>query len=271
MTVQVDRDMERAFAQLYEIQKHLLNGSLSPLVARRPLQDIVEGKFSADTRFERYVPMLLSLDEQQELLVRYNREYWGSRFTYEQLHELSVDTTRDHVQSVDDLEILHVEFGSIEETVEMWWKVFVGEQPDSWRWDGLKLDTEHIRFSPNTTKYEPGVHRVRINLVAHWEPEDGRTVDEVRKQASDTHEILAHSEVLSAYGLHSALLREQDGDNLPYADMAGYEATVPGGDAWRYVPCLDWSRFNRRVGLDAYWSGNRIQRWAAPVLRELES
>ena len=270
MTVQVDRDMERAFAQLYEIQKHLLNGSLSPLVARRPLQDIVEGKFPADTRFERYAGLLLPLSEQVKLLGQYDNDYWGGRIR-RKIKLFEIDTTSDHVQSVDDLEILHVEFGSIEETVEMWWKVFVGEQPDSWRWDGLKLDTEHIRFSPNTTKYEPGVHRVRINLVAHWEPEDGRTVEEVRKQASDTHEILAHSEVLSAYGLHSALLREQDGENLPYADMAGYEATVPGKDAWQRVPYLRWDRFGRQVGLSAYWSDYRFQKWAAPVLSELES
>src|SRR5579884_1710791 len=84
MTITVDRDMERAFAQLYEIQKHLLNGSLSPLAARRPLQDLIEGKTGQDTRFDRYNHLLLSLPDQLECLRRYNEQYWDNRLTNEQ-------------------------------------------------------------------------------------------------------------------------------------------------------------------------------------------
>jgi hypothetical protein len=267
MTVTVERDMERAFAQIYELQKQLLCGALTPLQMRKPVQDILEHNFSPDAHFDRYNHLLLSLGDQLERLRRYNAKYWDNRLTDEQL--AAVDTSSDHTQSVDDLEILHVDFGSPEQNVEMWWKVIVGTQPKNWRWDELKLDPEHLSvLSRNTKTYEPGIHRVRINLVAHWEPEDGRTIEEVREGAKGTDEILAHSEVMSAYGLHDALLREQDGENLPYSDMSGFEVTVPG-DSSPCALCVSWDPFLRKARLHAYWVDNRDQGWAAPVLREL--
>jgi hypothetical protein len=41
-----------------------------------------------------------------------------------------------------------------------------------------------------------------------------------------------HAEVLVACALHDQRLQHPDRTNLPYADMAGFEATVPGVDAW---------------------------------------
>jgi hypothetical protein len=230
------------------------------------LQDIIEGNFPADSRFDRYSGLLLPLGDQLTRLRGYNQRFWDNRVTNEQF--AAVDTSSDHTQSVDDLEIFHVEFGSLEETVEMWWKVLVGTQPKNWRWGELKLDPEHLGLGANTKSYEPGIHRVRINLVAHWEPEDGPTIEEVREQAKGTGEILAHSEVLSAYGLHPGLLQEQDGENLPYSDMPGFEVTVPGKGAWRFVLYVGWYPFDRRVALDAPWVVYRDDDWAAPVLRE---
>jgi len=34
------------------------------------------------------------------------------------------------------------------------------------------------------------------------------------------------------------------------------------------VPYLNWNRINRQVKLNANWSDNRNQKWAAPVLRD---
>lgn len=215
----------------------------------------------------RYHHLLLSPFDQKQRLMEYNLKYWGGRFTNE---ILALDTSGDTniTQRVDDLTIFHVQFDSLEETAEMWWRVYVGEQPAHWRSDALQLDCEHLRLlASNIAIYEPGIHRVRINLVAHWEPESGRTIEEVRDQAKGTNEILAQLEVLSAYGLHPELFREQDGENLPYTDMPGTSVSVP------YTPspcalCIYWNRTYCKADLDAYWVGNRFYKWAAPVVRE---
>ena len=267
MTVIVDRDLERSFAQLYEIQKQLHSGALSPLQARKPLQDILEHKFgTTKAPFDRYSYLLLSLESQLKRLRRYNREYWCNRLTDEQLAR--VDTSGDITQHVSNLTTFHVQFDSLEETVEMWWRVYFCEQPKNWRWDELKLDSEHLRLlTSNVRQYEPGIHRVRINLVAHWEPENGRTLEEVRDQAKGTDEILAQLEVLSVYGIHLELLCEQDGENLPYSDMTGTDVTVPGGSR-PYALCVFWRPADRGAGLGARSVGRRGSSWAAPILRE---
>lgn len=226
------------------------------------------------TGLDRYTPYLLSVTDQLERISEFNDRFWGGFFTQEEAAlALGIVGTGDyshgHVQSVDDLEILYVDFGSPEKTVEMWWKVLVGTQPNAWRWDKLKTDAKHLRLHSYARQYGPGIHRVRINLVANWEPKDGRTVIQARERALATAQTLAAGEVLAAYGLHDELLRQQDGENLPYTDLAGYEATLPGDRPWAHYPYLDWSRSGRRVRLLAYWTAYvSYYDWAAPVVRE---
>ncbi len=217
----------------------------------------------------RYTGKLLSVKQQFELICRYNQQYWGGYFSDEELKAYRPKGVCNHQQSVTDLLVLHVEFGSLEETIEMWWKVFQGEQPKHWRWEPLKLDSEHLKLLPSNVATYPArtITQVRINLVSHWEPEEGRTLEEVREQAKQSDEILAHSEVMSAYGLHTELFREQDGDNLPWSDMAGTDVIVPGRSE-PYALYLGWDPFRRGAKLDAGWVGVRVQGWAAPVLRE---
>lgn len=216
-------------------------------------EDLVRGK-------------LLSLADQLDLLRRYNVQYWEGRLTEEQL--TAIDTSSEHTQQIDDLESLHVQFDSLEETVEMWWRVYVGEQSGSWRWSELRLDAGHLRLLDSNVKtYEPGIHRIRINLIAHWEPEDGRTLEEVRTQAKVSGEILAQLEVMSVYGLHSKLFREQDGRNLPYSDMPGTGVIVPDCSE-PYALYFFWSPFDYKTRLTAHRVDSRRCWAAAPVLIE---
>ncbi len=273
MTVTVDRDLERSFAQLYEIQKQLLGGALSPLQIRKPLQDILEQIFPPDARFDRYSGMLVSPFDWLARLREYSTKYWNNRFTDEDFAKAEAQLAfvpDDHVQGVDNIFGFHVQFASLEETFEMWYKVYQGELPDAWRWPELKVDAEHLRLHELARSYEPGIHLVNIDLVAHWEPEDGRTLIEVREQAKGTGEILAQLEVISIYGVLTQLFMEQDGENLPYSDMPGTVVTVPGRSG-PCALCVVWLPFDRRAGLSAYWVGLRSNEWAAPVLRELQS
>ena len=249
-----------------ELARMFLSGERDQAYVLQALQEITEGKFVLADRFGRYNDKLLPLWQQLNLLKQFNILHWDNVLTDEQF--AAVDTSGDHVQSVDDLEILYVDFGSPEKNIEAWWKVLVATQPNAWRWDGLKTGRKNLRLDPNTKLYEPGIHRVRINLVAHWEPEKGRTIDEVRPQAKAAGEFLAHAEAMAAYGLHAELLQEQDGENLPYVDLTGYQATVSGDEAWTHVPYLSWGRDDRGVRLSASWSAYRVQGWAAPVVRE---
>jgi hypothetical protein len=257
-------DLGVVYARLFEFVKNGKRPAKDVISAMQRLTDV---KLPKDSRFDCYKHFLLSLDEQLKRLRRYNAQYWGYYLTDNDLND--VITSSDHNQQVNDLENLHVEFSSTAQTVEMWWKVFVGEQPASWRWDELMLDPNHFRLCPNTARYEPGIHRVRINLVAHWEPETARTLIKVQNQAKSTGETLAHTEVLSTYGLHSELLREMDGKNLPYSDLPGSALTVPGGSRL-YALCVNWSPIDCRANLAASSVGSRNRLWSAPVVTEVQ-
>lgn len=214
-------------------------------------------------RFDR---ALLSTKAQFALICRYNQQYWDGYFSEEELRAYQ-PALGDHQQSVADLLILHVEFDSLEETIEMWWKVFQGEQPGHWRWEPLKLDRQHCKLlASNVATYPPKtITQVRINLVSHWEPEEGRTLEEVREQAKARGEILAQAELMSMWGLHTELFREQDGDNLPWTDMAGTDVTVPG-ESRSLALYVDWNPDSREARLCASWVDHRGHRWSAPVV-----
>jgi hypothetical protein len=229
-----------------------------------------ESVVQESNRFDSYSPYLLDLRTQLDLLWRYNQLYWDHRLTDEQL--AAVETSSDHSQRVDDLEILHVEGNSLQDTFWMWWQVLRGEQPDSGTLNPVGIDPERLRLcSSNTRAYKSGIHRIRLNLVAHWELYDGRTIREVRDQAKASGEILAGTEILSAYGILSDLLRQNDGLNMPYAELAALESTFRANEPWSRGLGLRWSEFGRgrnTLVLCDFWAGDAHHNWAAPVLNK---
>lgn len=42
--------------------------------------------------------------------------------------------------------------------------------------------------------------------------------------------------------------------------------TIPGNEAWRNLPYLNWNSANRKVKLNANWDDNRNYNWACPVV-----
>jgi len=255
--------------QQHELNKRVLRGTLDLAQVRPALQDIIDGKFAKVARFDRYNAMLLSLDNQLAKLRIYNEVYWNNVLTDEHFFELAFSAAHsEHEQRVDDLLLLYVDFGSPEATFEAWWKVLCGTQPGNYRWEQLRTDTEHLKLHDRARTYDLGIHVVHINLVAHWEPKDGRNVVSVREQAETNDELLAHAEAMAAYGLHPELLREQNGENLPYVDLAGYMADTPDDGAWRHVPYFNWRRGIREVGLYADWDVYSDGGGASPVVWE---
>jgi hypothetical protein len=224
-----------------EIIKRVANGSLEVRDTSRALQELIDGHLPWYDRFAAFNGILLDLKEQQRRLLELDRVYWGGRFT-NQIRDLDVSGSYD--QRVDSLRVYHVAGKTPQDTVNnIWWPVIRGTWPNAYRWEELKTDPDHLAEGPNSRHYATGVHLVRLNLVAHWDPERPHTIEQVRERANQNGELLAHGEVLSAYGLHPHLLGLLDGKNLPFADIAGFRANVTPGRDWRYVPCLMKGQF----------------------------
>ncbi len=266
-SVVVTEDLRRAFAQLNEVQKRLLNGALRPLDVRDPLQAIIEGRMIVLDRFALFSELLLSPADQLERLRAYDEKYWGGAIC-EELKGFQLPDVGLHPQRVKDLRVLHVEFGSPGETLERWWQVISATQPGSWRSGDLQSDSAHLGLHSQARHYPPGIHVVRLDLAAHWEPEAGRTLVDVYARVREAGEKLAHGEILSACGLHPDLVREMDGENLPFVDLAGYQVLMPGLPTCRAVPCLYWDSLRGKVALDVDSIDYFLPSWAAPVLRE---
>lgn len=260
-------DLKNLQKRQNEIFKRVGNGTLDPRGVYEALQPIVEGKFPVlFDPFGNYSGLLLPLDKQLELLREYNEKYWGGVITEEMF--AVVDTESDHVQRVEDLEILFVQFGSDMETFENWVAVYRGEQENSWRGGSLNKGYDICQLSANTRHYSVGIHCIHINLAAHWDPKNGRSVDDVRARAKDSVVNLAHGEVFATYALHTELLQKTDGINLPYFDAAGYEVKPAGDSEWRYAPYGNWDADGRKASVDSSWTNDRDSIYAAPVVRE---
>jgi len=212
--------------------------------------------------FTQFASLLYSLDEQKERLLRLNGQLpKEQRFP---ASWLTIDTTSNHVQSVEDLEFFFVVLSTLEKTWNFNQKLIELTQPGIWD-SGFGKDETQMRLDPNTVVYKPGIHRVRINLVDNWLPESSRSVDQVRFHASEGGKKLAGIEVIGAYGLQDPkLLQSQDGEALPYCDLAGLQQGV----GFAQVPYFSWSRYGRWALFCSCQSGFVDARFAAPSLRE---
>jgi hypothetical protein len=218
-------------------------------------------------RFDRYQQFLMPLDRQLDCLLGLDAKVWNSRVTNAGWFD-GLSTVSDHEQTVEDLEFFWVSFGSLDEDLRLHWQAIAAKQrvPN----DGglyIKTNDEHARLHHTARTYAPGIHRVRINLLANWEPQNGRSVTQVREQVPGG-QWLAQAETLGAYETHYELLRETDGENLPRPDLAGIEYRYPGDRDFKHCPCV--IRSGDKFGLSAAWTGNVAHGWSAPVVLGVE-
>lgn len=242
---------------------------------RCALQDVVAGKYpvitmpvpaSAPVRyypqrdFSRYNQYLRPLDKQLEFLWKLTPKLPEALRVDSSW--LDVDTTSDHVQSVEDLEVFFLVSDTLEKTLALNWELIKLTQPAVYH-SGFETDAANLRLGPNTRWYEPGLHRVRINLVDNWDPKQGRSIDQVRTRVAGTDTLLASIEPIGAYAVHSELFQQQDGENLPYCDLAGLQQ----GRGFAQVPRFSWDGFSSRACLDSWGSGGAYGIYAAPSLQ----
>ena len=210
--------------------------------------------------FSRYNQYLRPLDKQLEFLWKLTPKLPEALRVDSSW--LDVDTTSDHVQSVEDLEVFFLVSDTLEKTLALNWELMKLTQPAVYH-SGFETDAANLRLGPNTRWYEPGLHRVRINLVDNWDPKQGRSIDQVRTRVAGTDTLLASIEPIGAYAVHSELFQQQDGENLPYCDLAGLQQ----GRGFAQVPLFRWYGIDSRAYLRSWGSGDAGRRYAAPSLQ----
>lgn len=135
----------------------------------------------------------------------------------------NLETDDEHVQSLERLKVYFVVKDTLKETLAYNWKLVGLTQPAIYH-SGFSTNAANLRLDKTACDYAPGVHLITINLVDNWEPQNGRSVDQVRRSALATGQKLAGIEVLAAYALQDPrLLQSQDGKNLPYCNLAGLQ------------------------------------------------
>lgn len=207
---------------------------------------------------------LLPLAEQLARLRRFDAECWGGLLGAAQLDAVATDS--DHVQRFNDLEVLHVEGETPAATLRLWWTACALAQPSTFAWRRLALDDEHVRLGLCTRAYTPGIHRVRLDLSAHWEPVEGRSPAGVRIHAEAAGQTLAHGEALAAYALNDRLAHAVSEAGLPTPDLVGYELSVPGREPWTHVPHLNWDPAHGALELFGHRASQHRRGWSAPVV-----
>lgn len=214
--------------------------------------------------FTAYASYLNPLADQLELLRKLNRRMPNELRLPEAW--LDINGTSDHVQGMEDLICLFVQL----ETPELTWafnQELVRLTQPAVRDSGFARTAAYMRLHPLARRYAPGVHIVRINLVAHWEPLRGRSVDQVRQEMASAGQQLAGIEAIGAYALQDPWLYQlQDGEHLPFFDCAGLQQSQPK-EYYRFtrVPYL-LRRPDGSIYCSTYWAGGVLKRFAAPVL-----
>ncbi len=145
-------------------------------------------------------------------------------------------------------------------TFDALWTIAASRQPGSYRGPRMLSDPKHLRLLPGI-EHKPGLRWEVIDLGAN----QGKSPADVRDPATSP-----HAGVLATAAHHPEYVQSQNGNDVPYLWLPGYQVFVDGGDPWRDVPCLIWSQVGREVGLSAVWGGNPVPGYAVPVLRGVQ-
>lgn len=195
-----------------------------------------------------YSSDLYSLEEQKEILLRLNEQLPAEQ-QVPTAWITGLVTTSDHVQSVNDLEFFFVVPGTLEETWRFNRALILASCPELHK--DYRGDDKIVRLDFSGANYEPGIHRVRINLVDGWVPGNdlGPSAEEARHKARCAEKKLAGAEVLGAYALHPKLPALMSGGyDLPGCNLAGLQFRNSDG-TFNMVSTLTCASGSRRPAL----------------------
>lgn len=245
------KDPVRLGAKNQEILKRIDNGSLAEEDVFSALQDIIEGKFGQSGLIQE---MFVSPETQLANMRSWNLERgWGFIDAYFIEAEAALANVTWPSNRLTAL-VLVPYLDTVQRTFDELWAVASGIQPNNWRWEELKSGKKNLRLLDGI-EHKPGLRWEIIDLGANWDRQTGLRPVDVRDTTS------AHAGILAAAAHFPKWVQAMDGDKVPYVWLPGYQVTVPGFEAWTYVPALYWNRDNRRVRLSASWSDSRDHTW----------
>jgi hypothetical protein len=185
---------------------------------------------------------LLSTADQLTLIRFYNEDSWG-KLTNEQLDNVPVDD--EPQQDLSNLRVLHVDFGSTEDTISAWRSAYMPSMAGLAHWNSYHRSDGVPTLRENTHQYTAGIHEVRLDLTAH---NDASPIIDIWQRTAEQGQVLAHAEVLSAMGVHRYLL-EPRGRKVLLPVLGGYTLRLRG----RETPqTLQTDTDYRRWGLRYY-------------------
>jgi len=241
-----DRPTETQLGRYFTVQDHLnglvIQGVRPAEYVTKVLQQLAEGQ-PFQPEVSPYAN-LTSLWAQFAMLESLNRYVWGGRLTEQELSALKLRLDLEQPMPPTGHH-LHVEFGTMTETILMWWAAL--------EWVFRSTDQEisivpgAIDLHPQARRYDSGTHIVHMDWVnghhpVHQRPADQPSVAELRMQISENGGWLAQAEVLSFLTLNASLVSSMDGDRLPlFLIMPGYqvESRRPTlGERWTHVPSI---------------------------------
>ena len=235
------------------VEAIIANPSIASKVVKAVQDDL------GQDRFAKFVHLLRLTSRQAADLRKLNKKMnKDMRVPDSWLNNLETDD--EHVQSLERLKVYFVVKDTLEETLAYNWKLIELTQPAIYH-SGFSTNAANLRLGKTACDYAPGVHLIEINLVDNWEPKNGRSVDQVRHSALDKGQKLAGIEVLAAYALQDPkLLQSQDGENLPYCDLAGLQQ----GGGFGQAPGFRWGSSGREAYLGSWNSDDVYRGYAAP-------
>jgi hypothetical protein len=129
-----------------------------------------------------------------------------------------------------------------------------------WRWESLKSDSSNLRLLPGI-EHRPGIRWVAFDPNTN----QGKSPKSCWENPNSV-STLAGPEVLMAAWLFPKWVASWNGDESPFANMAGYQ--FKWESAWQGCPCIYRWDGPRQLELNARWAGNANDGWACPSVRE---
>ncbi|MEI6229044.1 MAG: hypothetical protein WCP11_03430 [Candidatus Saccharibacteria bacterium] len=258
-------DLYSLIARQNEVIKRVKNGGLSIEAALSGTQGILDGNYPLiQDKFAQFAHLLRSLEEQAIELRRLNKQMPKKMQVPDSWFD-NLDTVSDHIQLIEDLEFFFiVPPGTLKKVVEYQLKLMELTQPGIWLFSDFEEDTKNLSLdsTADAEMYaKPGIYRLRINLVSYWDPKNGSSVDKAREQATAAGVKLAGLPAVGAYAAQKPeLYQSQDGENLPYFDIADLRS----GDDGSRALYSGWRRNDREAYFGSYGSDRVDRRYARP-------
>lgn len=254
-------------ARQAEVMKRVKNGGLPIGAALIGTQGILDGIYpTKKNNFPQFDRFFKNRSEQAAKRRRLNKDSPKALRISDSLFD-TLDTTSDHYQMAEDLEFLLVVLSGFRKTQQSI-RELIKLTHGIWLSDQFKEDENKFCLHETAADYfyvKPGLYWVRINLMANWDPENGRSVDQVWEKSIGT-KLNAGSLGDAALALQDPELRRmQNGRDFPFFDHADQQVS---GVGFSRAPYSGWYDCPCEVYFYSHVSGCVFEGYSAPALVE---